>query len=164
MARYKVLKGVAHSVGHSFTSTMNYARDDYVLGHLLARGLATGEDTLTIDLLTGVGTPASLLGPPLHDLAASESRNFGRLVERHGSDLAFVRAARLTVLFDLARARLSVVVNTMYAPYVCEVVVTDDRGKDWPARFTGSWHLEARRPRIEPGLRQRWASLWRAWP
>jgi len=29
MARYKVLKSVAHNIGHSFTSLMNYAGDDY---------------------------------------------------------------------------------------------------------------------------------------
>ncbi len=35
MPGYKVLKGVAHNVGHSFTSLMNYADDDYTMGHIL---------------------------------------------------------------------------------------------------------------------------------
>src|SRR6516225_918103 len=29
MPRFKVLKGVAHNIGHSFTSLMNYSIDDY---------------------------------------------------------------------------------------------------------------------------------------
>jgi hypothetical protein len=35
MPRFKVLKGVAHNVGASFTSLMNYASDDYSMGHIL---------------------------------------------------------------------------------------------------------------------------------
>ena len=35
MPGYKVLKGVAHNVGHSFTSLMNYADDDYTMGYIL---------------------------------------------------------------------------------------------------------------------------------
>jgi hypothetical protein len=31
MPRYKVLKGVAHHDGHSFTSLMNYVGNDYVM-------------------------------------------------------------------------------------------------------------------------------------
>jgi len=64
MAKYKVLKSVAHSVGHSFTSSMNYAGDDYVMGHLLRFARATNQDTLLIDLMTGTAHPAALLQPP----------------------------------------------------------------------------------------------------
>jgi hypothetical protein len=53
MARYKVLKSVAHSLGHSFTSLMNYAHDDYVMGHILRFARASNRDTLIIDLMTG---------------------------------------------------------------------------------------------------------------
>jgi hypothetical protein len=70
MARYKVLQSVAHGVGHSFTSTLNYLHDDYVMGHLLAHARDGGGDTLVLDLLGGTGAPASLLGPPLQDVAA----------------------------------------------------------------------------------------------
>jgi hypothetical protein len=35
MPRHKVLKGIAHNIGHSFTSLMNYAKDDYSMGHIL---------------------------------------------------------------------------------------------------------------------------------
>jgi hypothetical protein len=33
MPRYKVLKSVAHNIGDSFTSLMNYAVDDYPNGN-----------------------------------------------------------------------------------------------------------------------------------
>ena len=140
MARTKVLQSVAHGVGHSFTSTLNYRRDDYVMGHLLANARAGGGDTLTVDLLAGTGGPASLLRPPLEDVPRREAGNFSRLVERHGSDLAYVRAARLTVRFDLDETKAVVSYPRRVArPYLCEVVVTDDRGKEYSARFTGLW-------------------------
>jgi hypothetical protein len=140
MARYKVLQSVAHGVGHSFTGTRNYLHGDYVMGHLLGNALASGDETLTLDLVAGTGAPASLLRPPLQDVAADESRKFHGLVERHGSDLARVRAARLTVRFDLAETKpMARDPRTFAGPYLCEVVVTDDRGKDYSARFTGVW-------------------------
>ena len=115
MARYKVLQSVAHSVGHSFTSTLNYTRDDYVMGHLLANARAGGGDTLTLDLLAGTGAPAPLLRPPLEDVARRAAENFSRLVERHGSDLAYVRAARLTVPGDPGWAIVSKAYCSVYA-------------------------------------------------
>jgi hypothetical protein len=64
MPRYKVLKGVAHNIGHSFTSLMNYAIDDYTMGHILRLARKSGKDTLIIDFITGVGRPAELLQEP----------------------------------------------------------------------------------------------------
>ena len=140
MPRYKVLQSVAHGVGHSFTSTMNYLHGDYVMGHLLVNAREVGDDTLTLDLLAGTGGPASLLRPPLQDVAADEAMKFSALVERHGTDPALVRAARLTVRFDLAETKpMARDPRQVAGPYVCEVVITDDRGKDYSARFTGVW-------------------------
>jgi hypothetical protein len=60
MPRVKVLKGVAHNVGSSFTSLVNYAADDYSMGHILRFARESGRDTLTIDLLNGTGSPDGL--------------------------------------------------------------------------------------------------------
>src|SRR5713101_3017416 len=68
MARYKVLKGVAHSIGHSFTSLMNYAGDDYVMGHILRLARETKRDTLTIDFVSGAAGPPELLARPIPDV------------------------------------------------------------------------------------------------
>lgn len=65
MARYKVLKSVTHSMAHSFTSLMNYAEDDYVMGHLLREARETHRATLRVDLLTGVASPSELLSSPI---------------------------------------------------------------------------------------------------
>ena len=61
MARYKVLKSVAHNIGHSFTSLMNYADDDYVMSHILRFARNTGRDTLTLDFVRREAGPPELL-------------------------------------------------------------------------------------------------------
>jgi len=68
MPRTKVLKGVAHNIGSSFTSLMNYADDDYSLGHLLRFARQSGMNTLKIDLLSGLGEPKTLLRTPVSAL------------------------------------------------------------------------------------------------
>jgi hypothetical protein len=87
MPRVKVLKGVAHSVGSSFTSLMNFSDGDYSLGHVLRFARRSGLNTLTIDLLSGHGNPAALLAEPLSALPEWYSNMFRRLVQSAGSDL-----------------------------------------------------------------------------
>ena len=62
MPSHKVLQSVARSVADSFASLMNYADDDYVLGHLLNVARASGRNELSVDLLTGKAGPSELLG------------------------------------------------------------------------------------------------------
>ena len=105
MPRYKVLKSVAYSLGHSFTSLMNYARDDYSMGHLLRFARATGRDTLIIDLMTGEASPVDLIQPPIENLPAHYAARLRDLVNHHGSDMRFVYAGGLTLRFDLEKTR-----------------------------------------------------------
>jgi hypothetical protein len=55
MPKVKVLKGVAHNIGDSFTSLMNYCADDYSMGHILRFARESGINTLTIDSEFSVG-------------------------------------------------------------------------------------------------------------
>jgi hypothetical protein len=64
MSRYKVLKSVAHNIGHSFTSLMNYADDDYAMGHLLRFARRSGCNTLTSDFVTGTGNRLNCFAIP----------------------------------------------------------------------------------------------------
>src|SRR5262245_16305418 len=74
MPRYKVLKSVAHNIGHSFTSLTNYVGDDYVMGHILRLARLTGNDTLTINLITGEADPLDLLREPILEVPGWYSR------------------------------------------------------------------------------------------
>jgi hypothetical protein len=106
VARYKVLKSVAHNIGHSFTSLMNYAGDDYVMGHILRLARLTGQDTLTIDFVAGNAAPVELLQEPISEIPAQYTRFFWSLVETHGSDRTYVKAVQMSVFVVRAFVRL----------------------------------------------------------
>jgi hypothetical protein len=148
MARFKVLKGVAHNVGHSFTSRMNYAGNDYVMGHILRSARATGKDTLVIDFVKNTSGPPELLAEPISKVPEWYTKRFWQLVESSGSDRACVQSATLTLRYDLIRQmRLSWSSTGIFeSPFTCEVRITDSRGKDYLAHFSGWWYPEPFRP------------------
>lgn len=138
MPPYKVLKGVAHNIGHSFTSLMNYADDDYSMGHILRFARETGINELTLDLVTGEGQPKALLRHPISELPRWYTKMFWNMVASSGSDLSLVRAASLTLRYDLTEDRSFPVES----PYACDVSIQDDRGKVYRAHFDGWWYAE----------------------
>ena len=143
MARYKVLKSVAHNIGHSFTSLMNYAEDDYVMGHILRFARQTGRDTLTIDFVKGDAGPSELLGAPISEVPSRYVKFFWDLVKRHGSDHSLVRNASLILRFDTAVERpLRRAPELKESPFTCDVQITDARGVEYQAHLEGWWSPE----------------------
>jgi hypothetical protein len=158
MPRVKVLKGVAHNVGSSFTSLMNYAADDYSLGHVLRFARESGTDTLKIDLLSGQGSPDTLLREPISALPEWYSKMFLRLVHSAGSDRSLVQSATLELSFDLQRSQPSQIPGEPQSPYTCDVSIVDIRGTDYKAHFDGWWfveRMELNRP-VSPSERRWW--------
>ncbi len=141
MPRYKVLKGVAHNIGHSFASSMNYATDDYTMGHILRLARESGKDTLIIDFTTGVGTPSELLQEPISEVPPRYSDWFWKLVESSGSDRSLVQSANLIVKYDLERTKPASN-GLSLSPYVCEVSIVDTRGKNYSAHFQDWWYVD----------------------
>jgi hypothetical protein len=139
MPRYKVLKGVAHNIGHSFTSLMNYADDDYTMGHILRFARETRTDRLTIDFVTGTGKPAALLREPISGVPRWYTTRFWDLVASSGSDRSLVKVATLTIQYDLTKTLSGPPAEN---PYVCDVSIVDDRGKCYRAHFAGWWYVE----------------------
>lgn len=142
MPRYKVLKGVAHNIGHSFTSLMNYSVDDYSIGHILRFARETGLDTLTIDFMVGEGQPALLLRGPITELPHWYTKMFWNMVTSSGSDRALVESATLTLRYDLTQIRPGLRADLPQAPYSCEVSIVDVRGKNYTAHFADWWYVE----------------------
>ena len=158
MASYKVLKSVAHSLGHSFTSLMHHRGNDYVMGHLLRRARQVQEEQFVVDLVAGTATPDVLLTPEVSPSVARYSEWLRELVSRQGSDMRNVAAATLSVAFDLKRQRRALLApRQKESPYLCRVEITDDRGKLWHAEFAGWWFPEPDRPKP----RRTWWAFWR---
>ena len=141
MARYKVLKGVAYNIGHSFTSLMNYTDDDYSMGHILRFARESGLNTLTIDLMTGEGQPALLLRAPISKLPDWYTKMFWNLVTSSGSDSGLVQSAVLTLKYDLQRTKLGQN-GIQRNPYSCDVSIVDIRGKTYRAHFEDWWFVD----------------------
>lgn len=160
MPRYKVLKAVAHNIGHSFTSLMNFANDDYIMGHILSLARRSGCGTLTIDFVSGKAKPPELLAEPVSRSTARYIEWFWKFVEREGSDRSYVRSASLTLHYDISIERPHPSwPGCTESPYRCDVLITDVRGKDYSAHFEGWWY-----PELSAGLpgekTNRWWKFW----
>ncbi len=142
MPKHKVLRSVARSIADSFASLMNYGDNDYVFGHLLNAARASGRSGLRVNLLTGEAEPPELLVAPVRRSVKWYCDDFPGLVARSGSDSRFVQAAELRVSFDLSMSRPTKWSGLAESPYVCEVEITDDRGKLYVGKNEGWWFPE----------------------
>jgi len=140
MPSHKVLKSVVRSVADQFTSLTNYTDGDYIMAHLLNAARESGNERLSVDLLTGRATPSSLLVPPFSKSVAWHSEGFPDLVRRSGSTMEFVKRAEMTVTFNTSVAEPRCAGSDLLAsPYECRVSLLDDRGKEYSVVLTGSW-------------------------
>jgi hypothetical protein len=149
MARYKVLKSVAHNVGHSFMSLMNFQEPTFVFEHLFRAAAAAGEPRVRIDLLTGAVLPPAVATPAVQRAAAAAPDRLRWLAEAQRVALPQIREATLDVTFDFARSRpwqpdrglvLGARVSAPhYATYTCRVRLVDDRGKPYEAEIPEWW-------------------------
>jgi hypothetical protein len=159
MARYKVLKSVAHSLAHSFTSALNWGDADYVMGNLLQRARDIGAGTLEIDLISGAAEPSALCTPPVQRAVERYTEWLRRLVMTHKSDMRYVAKATLTIQYDLNVARPAEYPPTgLESPYECTAEITDDRGTMWKAVLCDWWVPQPLRP--SPTAR-RWWEFWK---
>lgn len=82
------------------------------------------------------------------------------MVEHQGSDPSLIQKATLTLHYDIGTERPTEVAPRLKeSPYVCDVRITDIRGKEYTAQFTGWWFPETL---IQPELRTSWwAKIWK---
>ena len=143
MPSHKTLGSISHNFSHSFISLNNYLDDDYILGHILTQAHKTGKSRLTIDFLQVTAKPDQLLTTPIKSSIVYWARWFPTLVENQGSSMAFVSAAIMVIEFDLSRAKPhSWLQRSLEAPFRCEMIVTDDSGKQYIHIHEGWWYPE----------------------
>jgi hypothetical protein len=139
MSRYKVLPSIAHNVAQALTRPSHEHEDDqHLLGDLLGDARKTGQATLRVDLMTGEASPEVLVTRPLARALARYVEGFPALVTGQGSQMEYVKAARLEVTFDLAEERpADDAPGRKESPYLLRVEIDDDRGKTWHAEIRG---------------------------
>jgi hypothetical protein len=144
MTSHKPLKSISHNFGHSFISLMNHIGDDYFLGHPLKQAKKTNLNRLEVDILSNTAKPDALLTKPVRDSINYWTKWFSSLVESSGSSMDFVKSARLSVEFDLTKTRPYPYNNKFTeSPFVCEVTIIDDRGKEYKRKHEGWWFPES---------------------
>jgi len=144
MISHKPLKSISHNFAHSFISLMNYMHNDYLLGHLLRQARKTGLNKLTIDILTNSAEPKELLTAPIETSIKHYRLWFPNFVKDSGSTMDYVSSAIMTIEFDLGKTRpFSHDKTFIESPFVCEMVIIDDRGKEYKQAHSGWWFPES---------------------
>lgn len=156
MASHKPLKSVSHNFGHSFISLMNYVKDDYTLGHLLNQARQTNINKLTVDILKKLAEPTELLTPEIKSSIERWNKWFPTLVESSGSTMEFVNSATMTIEFDLQKIRpYNNNSDLLESPFICEIVIIDDRGKEYKHKHEGWWFPE------KSSTKKQWWEFWK---
>ena len=148
------MRSVSHNFGHSFISLMNYINDDYLLGHLLRRARKTKLSKLTIDILNDKAEPKELLTNEIKTSIKHYCNWFPTLVNSSGSTMDYVTSATMTIEFDLETSRPYNETLTEN-PFSCDIVIIDERGKEYRHRHEGWWFPETKNP---------FSSWWTKWP
>jgi hypothetical protein len=132
-------------LGTLSAAPLNYYGNDYVLGHLLGIARSTGLSTFSVDLLTRSAEPKEFLIPPVAESITAYREWFRSQVATRISLKNVVRAARMTIKFDL-QTRRSYEHDSRYveSPYECILEILDDRGKKYKAKVSGWWFPECR--------------------
>jgi len=126
---------------------MNYRGGDYVMGHLLRRAREVREGTLIVDFMSGLAAPTSLLTPAIRSAVQDYATWFPNQVASQKTSVNYVRAARMTIAFDLSVEREARHAPGCFeSPYVCRVEIEDDRGKVWHAELRDWWYPESSTP------------------
>jgi hypothetical protein len=143
MISHKPLGSVSHNFGHSFISLMNYINDDYLLGHLLRQARKTNMNKLTVDILEGKSEPNQLLTNAIKTSIKHYCDWFPTLVNESGSTIDYVASATMTIEFDLKITR-PYPKDSRYNenPFCCEILIIDDRGKEYRHTHSGWWFPE----------------------
>ena len=158
MASHKALKSVVRGVAESFTSLMNYAGDDYVMGHVVHTAWATGATEFRVDLLSGKTDDSPLLAGHVGDAVRRQVEWLPDLIRRSKADLDFVTKAELVVTVDPIIRRPLHGSAFYESPYTCTVRIIDDRGKEYSHCIRDWWYPE-KVPAIEK-QRPWWQVLW----
>ena len=145
--KYKNLKSVAHNFGHSFTSDMNWAGDDYLMNHLARAAIRSGATEFWADLLSGAAGPDALLLPQVRESVMSRRGVLARLLATQGADPSRVPGAAMRLRLDVARRSAHPSQPDIWEfPFECVVELTDDRSVTHRGEVRGWWRAYSRPP------------------
>ena len=133
MPKYKNIKSVAHNLGYSFLSDMNFVGTaspvTMVPDALFQAARAADEPVIEVDLLRGTIAPPAVAIEPVAKSVGHYVSWLPQLAASQSVTPSMITAATLTLRFDFAGTQRSKYHPHRELPAVeCRVVITDDRG------------------------------------
>jgi hypothetical protein len=111
----------------------------------LKQARKTKYNKLTVDILKNLAEPKELLTDQIKSSIEHWNKWFPTLVESSGSTMEFVSSATMTIEIDLQQTRpYSGSTDHIESPFVCVIVITDDRRKEYKHKHEGWWFPETK--------------------
>ncbi len=132
--KYKTLNNVAHNIGHSFLSGLNYIASDNpycepVSVHVVQIAIDTNTAIFSLDLLSGECLPNQFKTPLIEASAKQYQNRFQDLLIKHGVSTQDVTSAQLKIHFYREKLlQYKDKADNWCLPVLCEVAIYDDRG------------------------------------
>lgn len=132
--KYKTLNNIAHNIGHSFLSGLNYVAADnpqcepvsVFVGQI---ALDTNTNLFSLNLLSGECSPSQFKIPMIEVSAQQYQNRFQDLLTKHGVASQSVTSAQLKIHLYLKKLhKYRDKADNWWLPVLCEVVIYDDRG------------------------------------
>lgn len=138
--KYKNLKSVAHSLGHSFMSLMNHDGDNYINEKLFIIAQKTGKNKISIDLLKEIIEPSDYQTPSISGSVNRYHNYFNKDLESQKCSIEHIKEVKIKIIFDLYKTSTSNHTGLDLPSYVCSVEILDDRNILHKANITEWWN------------------------
>lgn len=140
--KYKNLKSIAHNLGHSFFSLMNYTGADYVIERLYKRAKETKISSIKIDFLNQIIEPSEFNIVGVMNALKNYREYFPRDLESQNCSITQIKEVNIFLNFDLTKKRRSEYTDLELATYECIVEILDDRNITHKATVVEWWRYE----------------------
>ena len=141
MARYRVLKSIAHNSAHSLLADSWWVDGAYFYEHLYDAARAADSPVVEIDPLAGTIIPSTLATGAVRHTLEHLPKAFREWVVTGGAAESMVQTARIRIEYDFIKSPP----DPMSVPgrrrlyYTCTSEIVDDRGRTHRASVVPHW-------------------------
>jgi len=129
MPKYKMLRGEAHNLGHSFLSLMNYLKYGYCLNYLCAISRIEKTNAMEIDFLKCSLNPGCFNLRELINSVYSYGQTFNNRLIELGINQIEIKSVKMKVKFDNKIKRITKS-HKFYSNILSEVSIKLKNGKN----------------------------------
>jgi hypothetical protein len=139
MPRLKVLKSVAHNLGHHYLSLMNDGEHMDIETHIFHIARDTNKPHIFIDVMKCYIEPDVFRTKVILDSLVGLKAFLKYLVERQGLTMDKVKSVTMTIQYDFENIQTSEKSKSGDIPYDCSVEITALNGKKFIGKVEEWW-------------------------